>query len=69
MTWSGDRGARHLPWLALETTPLAPAEVPQWCSLQGWTLLCSGKDEVAVTKVTRMAAMMAMTMTAGMLLQ
>jgi hypothetical protein len=59
----GGGGARHPSWLPLEMTSLAPAEAPWWCSLQGWRLLCSGKEEVAMTKVTTMAA----TTVAGML--
>ncbi len=34
---------RRPPQPPLETTSLAPAEVPRWHSSQGWMLLCGSK--------------------------
>ncbi len=48
--------ARRSSWPPLETTSLAPAKAPRWCSLQGWRLSCGGDEEVALTKATTMAA-------------
>ncbi len=47
--------ARRSPWPPLETKSLAPAEVPQQHSLQGWRLSCSGEEKVAATKATTIA--------------
>ncbi len=49
-------GLRRLPWPPSETTSLTPAEVPWRHSLQGWMLSCSGEEEDASTKATKMAA-------------